>query len=299
MEQKTDEWFAARVDRVTASNVGAILGVSPYATEDDVMRQMVREHFGAEREFTGNVATAWGDEHEDDAILALESELGVMVEKCGLIVHPEHDWLAASPDGLFRNDHVVEVKCPYNQKLFSINDRPDYFAQVQVQIACSGRFTGVFSVWTPPEPGSTEPRTSTEFVYQDAQWFDEALPKLKAFHDRYLEIIADKELSAPYLEELIQDMTGDDGWEDAAVEYQSALDDMEEAKALVDSCKARLIEMANGRKSAGSGVLVYPIKGRTTTDYKKAITDYCPDADLEQYQKTGSPSWGVRREKPC
>ena len=297
MKQKTDEWFAERVNRVTASRAGAILGVSPYSTPDDVMREMVREHFGAEREFLGNVATQWGDDHEDDAILALESELALMVEKCGLIVHPEYDWLAASPDGLVGNDMVVEVKAPYSQRLFSIYDRPDYAAQVQIQMACAGRRKGVFSVWTKTNPESTEPSTSIEFINYDAQWFEEALETLRLFHQFYIQIIADKELSAPYLEDLVQDMTGDKGWGDAAVGYQYAVKELAVAQALVDDRKAALIELANGRKSAGAGVLVYPIKGRITTDYKKAIKDYCPDADLEQYKKTGSPSWGVRSEK--
>ena len=59
-EQRSEEWFDARKDKITASNVGAILGLSPYKKPDDVMREMVRAHFGAEREFTGNAATQWG-----------------------------------------------------------------------------------------------------------------------------------------------------------------------------------------------------------------------------------------------
>lgn len=296
MEQKSDEWFAGRVNRVTASRAGAILGLSPYSTPDDVMREMVREHFGAEREFLGNFATDYGEKHEKDAILALESDLSVMVEKCGLIVHPKYDWLAASPDGLFRNDHVVEVKAPYNQNLFSIKDRPDYYAQVQIQIACTGRFTGVFFVWTPPGPESLEPRTSREFIYQNEEWFDENRPKLKAFHDRYLEIIADDELAKPYLDDLVQDMTGNTEWESVAVKYQDALAALKIEQGSVDFLKSRLIELAGGRKSAGGGVLVYPMKGRTTTDYKKVIKDNCPDVDLETYSKTGGPTWAVRSE---
>lgn len=296
MEQKSDEWFAGRINRITASRAGPILGVSPYSTPDDVMRVMVRDHFGAEREFLGNFATDYGEKHEKDAILALESDLSVMVEKCGLIVHPDHDWLAASPDGLAGKGAVVEVKCPYNQNLFSISDRPDYYAQIQIQMACADRVTGLFFVWTPPDPESLEPRTSREFVCRNEEWFDENLPKLKAFHDRYLEIIADEELAKPYLDDLVQDMTDDEEWIDVAVNYQDAVAALKIEQGSVDFLKSRLIEMANGRKSAGGGVLVYPMKGRTTTDYKKVIKDNCPDVDLESYSKTGGPTWAVRSE---
>lgn len=47
MEQRSEEWFEARKNRITASAVGAILGNAPYATRDDVMRRMVREYHGA------------------------------------------------------------------------------------------------------------------------------------------------------------------------------------------------------------------------------------------------------------
>ena len=51
MEQRSTEWFAARKGRVTGSSVGAILGLSPFMSPDDVMRRMVRERNGAASEF--------------------------------------------------------------------------------------------------------------------------------------------------------------------------------------------------------------------------------------------------------
>ena len=44
MQQNTPEWHAARKGRVTASMVGAILGVAPYMTRADAMRRMVRDY---------------------------------------------------------------------------------------------------------------------------------------------------------------------------------------------------------------------------------------------------------------
>jgi predicted phage-related endonuclease len=70
MEQRSAEWHAARVGKITASRVGAILGNSPYKTRDDVMREMVREALGAELEFTGNVATEYGTANEINAMHA-------------------------------------------------------------------------------------------------------------------------------------------------------------------------------------------------------------------------------------
>lgn len=69
----------------------------------------------------------WGVEHEDTAIasykrLMASRQHDLNVEKCGLFVHPEMQYLAASPDGLAvcpciecQNKLIVlEVKCPYS-----------------------------------------------------------------------------------------------------------------------------------------------------------------------------------------
>ena len=67
IEQRTPEWHEQRKGLITASNVGAILGLDPYRKPDDVMRQMVRDWHGAEREFAGNAATEWATFNEETA----------------------------------------------------------------------------------------------------------------------------------------------------------------------------------------------------------------------------------------
>lgn len=201
-KQRSKEWFDARKGLVTASVVGAILGHSHFADRGSVMRSMVREYHGADSEFSGNIATQWGNDHEAEALLAMEKELGVMVEECGFTAH--EDWLGASPDGL-THDSVIEVKCPFKKEIFSLDSRKDYMAQVQIQMYCTGKEKAYFGVWVPGYIQVTP-------VEIDTAWLCETLPVLKAFHDDYLSIIADKELSAPYLEDLVQDMDAKDDW---------------------------------------------------------------------------------------
>ena len=106
MEQRSPEWFAARKNRITGSAVGAILGLSPYSTPDDVMRRMVREKFDAPSEFTGNVATEWGVANEAGAIKEYEMETGVTVKPAGFYTHMH--WLGASPDGLVGDEFAYD-----------------------------------------------------------------------------------------------------------------------------------------------------------------------------------------------
>lgn len=106
MKQNTKEWHKARAGKLTASRVGAALGVNPWQKPDDLIRAMVREAHGAESEFVGNIATRYGHQHEPLAVLDYMSETGSMVEEAGFYTHPEHDWLGASPDGFVGTDFL-------------------------------------------------------------------------------------------------------------------------------------------------------------------------------------------------
>lgn len=97
MEQQSKKWFEARVGRVTGSVVGAILGVDPWRGPDDVMRTMVRDAYGAEKEFKGNVATEYGNKHEEKARQQYQMDYLLSVKDASFEKH--EDWLGASPDG--------------------------------------------------------------------------------------------------------------------------------------------------------------------------------------------------------
>ena len=80
MDQRSEEWFAARKGRLTASSIGAVMGLDPYRGPEDVLRAMVRDHHGAESEFTGNVATEYGKFHEEGALFEYTLETGIEVD---------------------------------------------------------------------------------------------------------------------------------------------------------------------------------------------------------------------------
>src|SRR6185312_11909315 len=149
-KQRSDAWFASRKGKITASKVGAILGLSKYRSRDDVLRQMVREHFDAVPEFISNEATRYGELHEADALDAYEQRYGTIIEPSGLVVHALYDWLAASPDGLVGEHGLVECKCPYRSKYTTPSD--EYVAQMQLQMACTGRDWCDFVIWREGDP---------------------------------------------------------------------------------------------------------------------------------------------------
>ena len=286
--QRTDAWFAARVSRITGSRAGAILGLNPYQSRDDVMREMVREYFNAEKEFTGNVATEWGTEHEAEALAEFEAWTGEMVDEAGLIVHPEHDWLAASPDGLIGDAEGLEIKCPYSGNLKMIDEQPHYLAQIQLCLAVTGRERWHYFAWTPNEQVH-------EIVKRDPSWLDDNLPAFQAFMADYWAIIEDEAKAAEYLNDKELDLSADSSWQTAAEVYLQAKQAADNAEKDLKAAKAKLTKIAQAtgaQKVVGLGVQAYQCKRAGAVDYAKVPE--LEGVDLEQYRKKPTTYWSVR-----
>ena len=142
--QGTTAWHLERAGRLTASQFGAALGLSPYCSRQELWRQLT----GRAESFTGNEATDWGSAHEKDARHAFEVDTGLLVEPAGFV--PHEDWSGCSPDGYIPDNGLVEFKAPYSQRIY--DDIPDHYrAQVIGQLAITKRDFCWFCCWTPYE----------------------------------------------------------------------------------------------------------------------------------------------------
>jgi putative phage-type endonuclease len=116
MEQRSPEWYAARLGKVTASRVADIIAKtkSGYSTSRaNYMAELVCERLtGKQGDFYQNAAMVWGTETEPMARSAYEAHSGNLVTETGLVLHPSIADAGASPDGLIDEDGLVEIKCP-------------------------------------------------------------------------------------------------------------------------------------------------------------------------------------------
>jgi putative phage-type endonuclease len=282
-EQGSDRWLEQRVGKITGSRAGSILNVNPYSKPKDVLREMVREHFHAEREFQGNEATDWGDKHESIAIDAYEAKTGNMVTEHGYIQHPDIDFIGYSPDGSIKNG-IIEVKAPFSQKI------PDeipahYYAQVQLGMQVMDKPICDFVYWTPAGLQVTP-------VERDDEWWEKSYPVFKAFHNEYLAAIEEPE---DHLSPLVVDLSGNDDWHNAVTEYRVCKKLLDEAVADEKEAKAALIKLANNKSSKGYGLTLSKVDRVGAIDYKKIPE--IEGVDLEQYRKKGSTSFRVTIEK--
>jgi putative phage-type endonuclease len=169
-----------RKGRITGSQAGAILGLNPWKSEKQVMDDML----GITKRGPDTAPLIYGKFNEEHAKFYFEIENNLVVEPCGFYIHPEHDWLGATPDGLVGDCALIEIKCPYglrdkeNPIFKTVDDLPHYFAQMQIEMDCAKRDKCYFYQWS--IYGSR-----LDIINKDQSWLDENIPKLKDFYDDF------------------------------------------------------------------------------------------------------------------
>lgn len=148
IEQRSEDWFAARLGKVTASKVKDVMakgrGGAPSATRQNYMMQLLCERLTGKREegFT-SAAMQRGTELEPLARAAYEIRTGNIVDETGCFSHSKIDGFMASPDGLVGSVGLIECKCPntatHVATIQSGKHDPQYEWQMLAQMACADR----------------------------------------------------------------------------------------------------------------------------------------------------------------
>ena len=158
--QGTEEWFAQRLGKVTASRVADVIAKTKtgYSTSrENYMTELALERLTGQRQeaFT-NAAMQWGTETEPLARAAYEAKTGEIVDEVGMIAHPRIAMSGASPDGLINGDGLLEIKCPNSathvQTLRTGKPQGKYITQMMWQMACTGRQWCDFVSYDPRMP---------------------------------------------------------------------------------------------------------------------------------------------------
>lgn len=174
-------WYEQREGRLTASRHHEV-----YTKVNTVLRAkkvhkttpLVAKLLGKEKDISHLPALQWGRDNEATArrkfmeVVALK-HLCFTVKDCGLFVHPQHPYIAATPDGICTckcnccSDMVLEIKCPFSIRDKSVHESwgetdfleqngdeivlkqsHKYYTQIQSQLALTKCRRGYFVVWT-------------------------------------------------------------------------------------------------------------------------------------------------------
>lgn len=202
IEQRTEEWFAARLGKVTASRVAYLMAKTksgPSASRANYMADLIVERLTGTREegFT-SAAMQWGTDTEPQVRAAYEFLTDATVVEEGFCLHSTIPDFGASPDGLIGDVGLLEIKCPntasHIQTLLTGEVPGKYETQMQAQMACTGRAWCDYVSFDPRMPG--EMQLFVKRVHRDdaliakmeaevVEFLAELSQTLDALRDRY------------------------------------------------------------------------------------------------------------------
>lgn len=141
-------WFNERIGYLTASKMKDVLAVlkngQPAKARQDLLNRLVAERLtdSVEPNFV-STAMQHGIDTEPYAMEAYCAHTKAIVHQCGFLAHPTIKYFGASPDGLIRDDGLVEFKCPntatHIRWMMDAVVPEEHKPQMLAQMACTGR----------------------------------------------------------------------------------------------------------------------------------------------------------------
>jgi len=162
-DQHSLEWHAEKINLLTASEFGYVIGTGPAARRNVYDRKFAKAALlanqatacvtpsaeappvGLSNENNLLQPTTWGHRFEPvarDLASLMFFDNNPIADNLGRAVHPVHKKLAASPDGVVESGphggHLVEIKCPITRNLKDDEIPYEYYCQMQIQMEVTG-----------------------------------------------------------------------------------------------------------------------------------------------------------------
>ena len=193
MEQRTEEWFSARLGKVTASRVADVLAKiksgESASRKNYKMELVVQRLTNKVGESFTNAAMEWGTEQEPFARMAYEAHTGTFVKEEGFVDHPTIEGFGCSPDGIV-GEGLIEIKCPNTANHIETvleNKVPSkYIPQMQCQMACTGAKWCDFVSFDPRVPEDLQ--LFVVRVERDQEYIDAMEVEVKQFLSEVLDL---------------------------------------------------------------------------------------------------------------
>ena len=193
MEQRTEEWFSARLGKVTASRVADVLAKiksgESASRKNYKMELVVQRLTGKAGESFTNAAMEWGTEQEPFARMAYEAHTSTFVKEEGFVDHPTIEGFGCSPDGIV-GEGLIEIKCPNTANHIETvleNKAPSkYIPQMQCQMACTGAKWCDFVSFDPRVPEDLQ--LLVVRVERDQEYIDSMEVEVKQFLSEVLDL---------------------------------------------------------------------------------------------------------------
>ena len=153
-KQGTEEWFAQRLGKFSASTFGDCMGNGKAKADNftltglSLIREKISERLTGQRTEISGKALDWGTDHEEEAIKFYEKQTGLRINEAPFVpLENFEDEAGGSPDGFIEGENgIIEVKCPYisaNHIAALIEHNipkksyAQYYTQIQFNLMCT------------------------------------------------------------------------------------------------------------------------------------------------------------------
>ena len=136
--QRTPEWYEFRHNTLTASNLWKV-----FSTESGRNQLIYEKCQPINTDKFKSVSTTspmhWGQKYEPLSIMYYENKYNTVISDFGCIQHPDHPFIAASPDGINTCEksplfgRMLEIKNTVS-RVITGNPKLDYWVQTQIQM---------------------------------------------------------------------------------------------------------------------------------------------------------------------
>lgn len=273
LEQRTPEWLAWRRHLGMASEAAAMLGISPYFPRTPADLWAVKSGAAS---VVVTAAMRQGAALEERALEMLQHRVYIEFQPACY----QRGRLGASLDGIdFDGATIAEVKVPAKgsqsplYQIVQAETVPDhYMAQVQQQLWVSGAGCAYFGVYAVDISD-----IAFCVVMPDPEWVKRIIAGWGVFW-----ATAEAVTIPPNREQ-----RSDTEWLIAAREYREAKSVVDIHELIAERAKARLAELSGGASCEGGGIKYTVSERKGSIDYKAALADIAPGADVEPYRKAG------------
>lgn len=280
------EWLNAR--RIGSSDAIVLMGCAPRNWQINTPKKLWDSRInGIQADETA--AMRKGKDFEEEATQWAEDHLGLLLKRQEFLLHPDNDFMSATLDAVtYDGRTIVEVKV--SQQIFMQVSAgkipPTYYPQVQHQLEVSRAEAAYLVAYVPGD----EPLGASIKIARDDKYIADMMKKEKEFWECL------QTYTIPALTNWDYEDREDTLWEEAALELlmiDRELEQYEEIKKKRDAIRNRLIDLANGKNTRGSGVKLTQsfVKGRVNYDSIPELKL----VDLDKYREPTQERWTISK----
>lgn len=260
--QGSEEWLSYRKNRIGASDIAAIMGISPWMTKLELWNEKQGIH-----EVKETYAMTRGKELEAYSRKLLEMELDREFQPL-TFQSDKFPWACASLDG-YDGQTFVEIKCPMNYQGYD-EIPPHYYAQIQWQFMVMEFCDEALFVVFDGENNHVTP------VYRDEDYIFKCVSEAEKFYKSLLDFTPPDPSPKDWV------INESEEWATLSEKYKALDEIVKEAEKKKESIKRKLIDISKGKCMRGKGISVSNYVRKGNVQYSKIPE--LKGVDLDQYR---------------